>query len=36
MYVNIHTNLDTDGDGEAGFPTGENRINLNKNVVQFT
>jgi hypothetical protein len=35
MYVNIHTNLDGDGDGRAGFPTGENRINLNKNVVQF-
>lgn len=36
MYVNIHTNLDTDGDGRAGFPTGENRINFNRNVVQFT
>lgn len=35
MYVNIHTNIDGDGDGRAGFPTGENRINLNKNVVQF-
>ncbi|MDX2241629.1 MAG: CHRD domain-containing protein [Leptolyngbyaceae cyanobacterium bins.302] len=35
FYVNIHTNIDGDGDGRAGFPTGENRINLNKNVVQF-
>ncbi|NJL22004.1 MAG: CHRD domain-containing protein [Leptolyngbyaceae cyanobacterium SM1_3_5] len=35
IYVNIHTNLDVDGDGKAGFPTGENRINLNKNVVKF-
>ncbi|WP_088893908.1 CHRD domain-containing protein [Leptolyngbya ohadii] len=36
MYVNIHTNMDVDGDGRAGFPTGENRVNLNRNVVQFT
>lgn len=36
MYINLHTNIDGDGDGRAGFPTGENRINLNKNVVQFT
>ncbi|NEQ27263.1 MAG: CHRD domain-containing protein [Microcoleus sp. SIO2G3] len=35
LYVNIHTNNDVDGDGEAGFPTGENRLNLNKNVVKF-
>ncbi len=35
IYVNIHTNMDVDGDGRAGFPTGENRINLNKNVVKF-
>lgn len=35
FYVNIHTNIDGDGDGRAGFPTGENRINLNRNVVQF-
>jgi hypothetical protein len=36
MYINLHTNLDGDGDGRAGFPTGENRINLNRNIVQFT
>jgi hypothetical protein len=35
FYVNAHTNVDTDGDGKGGFPTGENRINLNKNVVRF-
>ncbi len=35
FYVNLHTNIDGDGDGRAGFPTGENRINLNRNVVQF-
>jgi hypothetical protein len=35
LYVNAHTNVDTDGDGKGGFPTGENRINLNKNVVRF-
>jgi hypothetical protein len=35
LYVNIHTNIDGDGDGKAGFPTGENRINLNRDVVQF-
>lgn len=35
LYVNLHTNVDGDGDGRAGFPTGENRININKNVVQF-
>jgi alkylhydroperoxidase family enzyme len=35
LYVNIHTNIDGDGDGRAGFPTGENRINLNRNVVQL-
>lgn len=35
LYVNLHTNVDGDGDGKAGFPTGENRININKNVVQF-
>ncbi len=35
LYVNLHTNIDGDGDGRAGFPTGENRINLNRNVVQF-
>ncbi|MBD2075719.1 CHRD domain-containing protein [Phormidium sp. FACHB-592] len=35
LYVNIHTNVDLDGDGKAGFPTGENRININNKVVQF-
>jgi len=35
MYVNLHTNIDGDGDGRAGFPTGENRINLNKNIINF-
>jgi Ca2+-binding RTX toxin-like protein len=35
LYMNIHTNRDGDGDGKAGFPTGENRINFNKNVVQL-
>lgn len=36
FYTNLHTNIDADGDGKAGFPTGENRINFNKDVVQFT
>ena len=35
LYLNVHTNIDGDGDGKAGFPTGENRINFNRNVVQF-
>jgi hypothetical protein len=35
LYVNIHTNIDGDGDGKAGFPTGENRININRDVVRF-
>ena len=35
LYFNIHTNVDLDGDKKAGFPTGENRGNANKNVVQF-
>ncbi|MDX2232320.1 MAG: CHRD domain-containing protein [Leptolyngbyaceae cyanobacterium bins.349] len=35
LYVNVHTNIDGDQDGKAGFPTGENRINLNRNVIQF-
>ncbi len=35
LYVNTHTNVDLDGDGKGGFPTGENRTNFNKNVVQF-
>jgi hypothetical protein len=35
FYVNAHTNVDLDKDGKGGFPTGENRINLNKNVVRF-
>ncbi len=35
LYTNIHTNVDGDKDGKAGFPTGENRLNLNKDVIQF-
>ena len=35
LYFNIHTNVDTDGDGKAGFPTGENRLNFNQNVVNL-
>ena len=35
LYANLHTNIDGDGDGRAGFPTGENRINFNKDVIQF-
>lgn len=35
LYTNIHSNIDGDGDGKAGFPTGENRINFNRDVVQF-
>ena len=35
LYANLHTNIDGDGDGRAGFPTGENRINFNKDVVKF-
>jgi hypothetical protein len=35
LYVNIHSNVDVDKDGRAGFPTGENRLNFNKDVVQF-
>jgi Ca2+-binding RTX toxin-like protein len=35
LYMNLHTNVDVDGDGRAGFPTGESRINLNRNVVRF-
>jgi hypothetical protein len=35
LYVNMHTNIDGDGDGRAGFPTGENRINFNRNVIRF-
>jgi len=33
MYVNIHTNIDGDKDGRAGFPTGENRLNFNRDIV---
>lgn len=36
LYVNVHSNVDVDGDGRAGFPTGENRLNFNRDVVQFT
>ncbi|MBE9180064.1 CHRD domain-containing protein [Oculatella sp. LEGE 06141] len=35
IYLNIHTNIDGDKDGKGGFPTGENRINFNQNVVKF-
>jgi hypothetical protein len=35
FYVNLHTNVDADGDGKGGFPTGENRVNLNQNVIRF-
>jgi hypothetical protein len=35
FYTNIHSNIDGDKDGRAGFPTGENRLNLNRDVVQF-
>jgi hypothetical protein len=35
LYFNLHTNIDLDKDGKAGFPTGENRGNANKNIVQF-
>ncbi|MBC7972579.1 MAG: CHRD domain-containing protein [Verrucomicrobia bacterium] len=35
LYVNIHSNVDVDGDGRAGFATGENRLNLNKDVVRL-
>lgn len=35
FYLNIHTNINNTGDGKSGFPTGENRINFNRNVVQF-
>lgn len=35
LYMNLHTNVDGNDDDRAGFPTGENRININKNVVQF-
>ncbi|GAP99589.1 CHRD domain-containing protein [Leptolyngbya sp. NIES-2104] len=34
LYLNLHTNVDVDQDGRAGFPTGENRVNFNQNVVQ--
>ena len=35
LYVNAHSNVDVDGNDKAGFPTGENRVNLNQNVVEF-
>lgn len=35
LYANLHTNVDVDGDGKAGFPTGENRLNFNQKVVEF-
>ena len=36
IYMNIHTNVNTDGDNRGGFPTGENRLDFNQNVVQLT
>ena len=38
LYLNIHSNINPNfaTDGKSGFPTGENRINFNKDVVQFT
>ena len=38
LYMNIHSNINPNfaTDGKTGFPTGENRINFNKDVVQFT
>jgi CHRD domain/RTX calcium-binding nonapeptide repeat (4 copies) len=33
FYLNIHTNISETG--KTGFPTGENRVNFNQNVVQF-
>jgi CHRD domain/RTX calcium-binding nonapeptide repeat (4 copies) len=33
FYMNIHTNISQTG--KTGFPTGENRVNFNRNVVQF-
>lgn len=35
IYLNVHTNIDGDGDGRAGFPTGENRVNFNQKVVSI-
>jgi hypothetical protein len=35
LYMNLHTNVDVDGDGRAGFPTGEARVNFNRNIVRF-
>jgi hypothetical protein len=35
FYFNLHTNVDLDGDGKGGFPTGENRTNINQNVIEF-
>ncbi|BAY59198.1 hypothetical protein NIES2135_60750 (plasmid) [Leptolyngbya boryana NIES-2135] len=34
LYVNVHSNVDVNKDGNAGFPTGENRVNFNQNVVR--
>lgn len=34
LYLNLHTNVDADQDGRAGFPTGENRVNFNQTVVK--
>ena len=33
LYFNLHTNISATG--KTGFPTGENRVNFNHNVVQF-
>jgi hypothetical protein len=35
FYVNLHTNVDGDGDGKGGFPTGENRVNFNQRAIDF-
>ncbi|MBE9181972.1 CHRD domain-containing protein [Oculatella sp. LEGE 06141] len=35
LYMNLHTNVDLDGDGKGGFANGEMRGNANKNVVRL-
>ena len=36
LYFNIHTNVNLNKEEKtAGFPTGENRLNANKSIVQF-
>jgi len=34
LYLNVHTNEDTNNDGKAGFPTGEARFNFNQEVIK--